>query len=107
MFVRAKKRGNRTYLMVVENTRINGKVKQRVLHHLGRLDILKKTGQLDGLLSSLGRFSKRLAVLGAHEREETITTRTVRIGPGLIFERLWEELGIRQGSKERVERTSV
>ena len=42
MFVRTKKRGERTYLMIVENRRVNGKIKQDVLHRLGRLDILSK-----------------------------------------------------------------
>jgi len=94
MFVRAKKRGERTYLMIVENNWVNGKVKQTVLHHLGRLDRLRKSGQLDGLLVSAQRFSDNLAVIGAHDRGEAITTRTTRIGPPLIFERLWQELGI-------------
>ena len=94
MFVRTKKRGERTYLMIVESKRENGKIKQIVLHHLGRLDILQKTGRLDGLLSSMGRFSKKLTVLGAYKSGKSITTRTSRIGPSLIFERLWEELGI-------------
>jgi len=31
MFVRAKKRGKRTYLMIVKNERVNGKVKQMVV----------------------------------------------------------------------------
>ena len=35
MFVRAKKRGNRTCLMIVKNERVNGKLKQTVLHSLG------------------------------------------------------------------------
>ena len=73
MFVRAKKRGDRTYLMIVENERVNGKVKQRVLHSLGRLDVLQETGQLDGLLVSAQRFSEKLAVLGAHERGDSAT----------------------------------
>ena len=94
MFVRSKKRGDRTYLMIVENKRVNGRVEQTVLHSLGRLDVLQKTGRLDGLLGSLGRFSETLAVLGAHERGESITTRTRRIGPALIFERLWRALGL-------------
>ena len=37
-------RGDRTYLMIVENERVKGKVKQRALHSLGRLDVLQKTG---------------------------------------------------------------
>jgi len=96
MFVRAKKRGDRTYLMIVENERVNGKVKQRVLHSLGRLDVLQETGQLDALLLSAQRFSEKLAVIGAHERGESITTRTTRIGPGLVFERLWRGLKLDQ-----------
>jgi len=71
--------------MIVENQRVNGKVTQRVLHSLGRLDVLQETGQLDALLLSAQRFSEKLAVLGAHERGELITTRTTRIGPMLVF----------------------
>jgi len=96
MFVRAKKRGDRTYLMIVENQRVNGKVRQRVLHSLGRLDVLQETGQLDALLLSAQRFSEKLAVLGAHERGESVTTRTTRIGPALVFERLWRGLKLDQ-----------
>jgi transposase len=92
MFVRAKKRGNRTYLAIVRNERIDGKVKQTVLQWIGRLDILQQTGQLDRLLISAQRFSENLIVLGAHQRGEGLTTRTRRIGPALIFERLWKQL---------------
>ena len=94
MFVRTKKRGEHTYLMIAENKWVDGKVKQKVLHRLGRLDKLQQSGQLAGLLSSAGRFSEKLVVLGAHQRGESVTTRTRKIGPTLIFERLWGELGI-------------
>jgi len=94
MFVRTKKRGQHTYLMVVENTREAGQVRQRVLQNLGRLDVLQATGKLDALWHSLGRFASGLDALGAHERGESITTRTARIGPELIFGRLWRDLGI-------------
>ena len=40
MFVRTQTNGDRTYLIVVENQRIQGKIQQRVLHRLGRLDEL-------------------------------------------------------------------
>ena len=66
MFVRTQTNGSRTYLLIVDNTWVNGKVKQRVLHRLGRLDELVASGQLDSLLRSLGRFSEKLSVLGAH-----------------------------------------
>lgn len=94
MFVRAKKRGNRTYLMIVKNERVNGKVKQTVLHSLGRLDRLQESGELDALLISAQRFSERCAVLDAHDKGESITTKTHAIGPSLVFEKLWKLLGV-------------
>jgi hypothetical protein len=60
----------------VDNTWVNGKVKQRVLHRLGRLDELVASGQLDSLLRSLGRFSEKLSVLGAHLKGDSVTTRS-------------------------------
>jgi hypothetical protein len=78
----------------VENERVDGRIKQRVLLRLGRLDQLQASGQLDSLLASLGRFSDKLAVLGAHGRGESVTTDTRSIGAALIFERLWQQTGI-------------
>src|ERR1022692_4051968 len=86
--------GSRTYLLVVNNKWVDGKVKQRVLLRLGRLDELLASGQLDSLIQSLGRFSAKLAVLGAHARGDSITTRSARIGPALIFQRLWQACSI-------------
>jgi transposase len=94
LFVRTQTNGSRTYLLIVDNEWVDGKVKQRVLHRLGRLDELLASGQLDALVQSLGRFSEKLAVLGAHARGESMATRSARIGPGLIFERLWQACSI-------------
>ena len=94
MFIRTQTNGDRTYLLLVENERVDGRIKQRVLHRLGRLDELRASGELDRLLTSLGRFSEKYAVLGAHANGESLTTRTQTIGPSLIFERLWQETGI-------------
>lgn len=94
MFVRTQNNGDRSYLLVVENVRVNGRIKQRVLQRLGRLDKLRASGRLDSLLASLGRFSEKYTVLGAHATGQSITTRTQSIGPALIFERLWAESGI-------------
>ena len=65
MFIRTQSNGSRTYLLIVDNERVDGKVIQRVLFRLGRLDQLLASGQLDSLIQSLGRFSEKLAVLGA------------------------------------------
>jgi len=94
LFVRAQTNGHRTYLLVVENERIHGKVQQRVLYRLGRLDELLASGQLEALLHSLGRFSEKYTILGAHANGASITTRTRIVGPPLIFQRLWQECGI-------------
>jgi transposase len=94
VFIRTQSNGSRTYLLIVDNERVDGKVKQRVLFRLGRLDELLASGQLDSLIQSLGRFSDKLAILGAHARGESIATRSARIGPGLIFERLWQACSI-------------
>lgn len=94
MFVRAKKRGNRTYLMIVKNERVNGRVRQTVLHSLGRLDLLQQRGELDALLVSAQRFSEQSAVLNAHAQGDSITTNTYAIGPSLVFEKLWKKLGV-------------
>ena len=94
MFIRTQSNGSRTYLLIVDNERVDGKVVQRVLFRLGRLDQLLSSGQLDSLIQSLGRFSEKLAVLGAHARGDSIATRSARIGPALIFERLWQACSI-------------
>ena len=96
MFVRTQTNGSRTYLLIVDNEWVDGKVKQRVLLRLGRLDELLASGRLDALMQSLGRFSEKLTVLGAHARGESIATRSARIGPPLIFQRLWQACSIDQ-----------
>jgi transposase len=94
LFVRTQTNGSRTYLLIVDNVRVGGKVKQRVLHRLGRLDELLASGQLDVLIQSLSRFSEKLAVLGAHAQGDSIVTHCARIGPALIFDRLWQSCSI-------------
>ena len=94
MFIRTQTNANRTYLLLVENQRINGRLQQRVLARLGRLDALRASGELDRLIASLGRFSEKLAVLGAYAEGDSPTVGARIIGPVLIFQRLWQELGI-------------
>jgi hypothetical protein len=94
LFIRTQTNADRTYLLLVENERVAGRVKQKVIARLGRLDELLESGELDRLLKSLGRFSEKYSVLGAQANGEAITTRTRIVGPALIFERLWQELHI-------------
>ncbi len=94
MFIRTQTNGDRTYLLLVENQRVEGRLVQRVRHRLGRLDELRASGQLESLLKSLGRFADTLLVLDAHARGASVATQTVTVGPALIVERLWRACGI-------------
>jgi len=94
MFVRSKKSGAYEYLQIVHSERIEGRVKQRVIATLGRLDVLQKSGRLDALLASCARFAEHTAVLTAHRQGRIAPAEKVRIGPVLVFERLWQELGL-------------
>ena len=96
MFFRQKKSGDRVYLQIVENRWEQGQSKQRVIATLGRLDRLRENGQLDALLQSGARFSESVLVLAAHRQRETPAISTRRIGPALVFGRLWEQLQIPQ-----------
>ena len=95
MFCRAKVSGSNTYIQIVENHREGNKVRQRVIATLGRLDHLQASGALDRLLQSACRFSEQLMVLaaqpGSQDGEDGAEVR--RIGPALVFERLWRDSG--------------
>jgi len=93
MFFRTKKSGVRAYLQIVESFRDAGKPRQRVIATLGRMDELTASGQLESLLASGARFAENAMVLNAFESGDLTAVTTQRIGPALIFERLWEETG--------------
>jgi transposase len=93
MFVRVKKSGNYEYLQVVQSQRVGDSVRQHVIATLGRLDGLQASGQLDALLASCARFAQQSVVLTAHRRGQVSTDGKLRLGPPLVFQRLWEELG--------------
>lgn len=96
MFFRKKRTGDRVYLQIVENAWKEGGSKQRVIATLGRLDRLQESGQLDGLLQSGAKFAEAIMVLTAHRDGQVPSVRHSRIGPALVFGRLWDELGIPQ-----------
>ncbi len=94
MFVRAKIVDGVTYLQLVENQRVDGKTKQRVIGSLGRLDAVKESGGIDGLLVSLAKFSDKLAVLGEMKGLDLSVQPKREIAPALVFGRLWREVGL-------------
>jgi Transposase DDE domain len=96
MFFRTKTSGPRTYLQIVENRWEDGRPRQRVIATLGRLDQLQQTGQLDALLVSGARLAQAVLLLSAHAQGQLPTITTRRIGPALIFQRLWQQTGCQQ-----------
>jgi hypothetical protein len=95
MFVRVKRSVQNgvayEYLQIVESFRTGGRPRQRVLGTLGRRDQLVASGALDGLLTSLARFSERLRVV-EKVRSAGLRARSTRLwGPALVFGKLWEK----------------
>lgn len=95
MFVREKRIGAYNYLYLVESVREAGRVKQRVIKNLGRKDAVLASGELDRLARSLAKLAQRSLVLSLLEAERAPQAATRRIGPALLFERLWVETGCR------------
>jgi hypothetical protein len=93
MYFRKKVSGGRVYLQIAESRRVGGQVRQRVVTTLGRLDELAASGQMERLLRSGARFATQAMVLSAARDDLTAAVR--RLGPALVFERLWAETGCR------------
>jgi transposase len=92
MFARVKKAGPYQYLQIVENRRENKKSVQHVIATVGRMDRMQAKGQIETLTRSLSRFSEKVLLILSEKSD--IHAEAKRIGPGLVFGRLWKELGI-------------
>jgi len=92
MFLRVKKSSGHEYLQIVENKRDGKKTRQRVIGTIGRMDELAGRGQVDQLLRSLAKYSERALLLLAGTGDPQSEVR--KVGPVLVFERLWEKIGI-------------
>jgi hypothetical protein len=98
MFVRKKssvQNGSRyEYLQIVRSYRDGDKVRQEVVATLGRAEKLLASGEVDGLLHSLAKFSDKLRVVEATKRPDIQAQASRQWGPALVFGRLWEEQGL-------------
>jgi hypothetical protein len=94
MFARVKKSGKYQYLQIVENRKEKGKVKQRVIATIGRMDQLQAKGRVETLIHSLSRFSERVMLILSGDSE--VLADAKKIGPALIFGRLWQRAGIKE-----------
>ena len=91
MYVREKTARGHTFLYLVESVREGDKVRQRTICALGRKDALQESGDLDRLIGSFARHSRRPSIL---EDMEAGLLSCIRIGGPLLFDRLWRRMGI-------------
>lgn len=103
MFFRVTRAGQYEYVQIARSVRNGKSVKQQTLLSLGRLDILRSTGQLDNLMRSGMRLCKRLVVLDAHAAGKTEAVAVMKTGPDLVFGRLWETSGIGDTIRRRLQ----
>ena len=102
MFARVKKSGKYQYLQIVENRKVKGKVIQRVIATIGRMDQLREKDRVETLIRSLSRFSEKVLLILSGKSDVSASSK--KIGPALVFERLWEELGIKKVIKDLLSR---
>jgi len=94
MFVRIKKVGNNSYIQIVESRRDGKTVRQHVVATLGKADEMIESGKLDSMARSLLKHTKAVQVLDAHRDGALVAHQTRSIGPALVFNRLWKDLGL-------------
>jgi hypothetical protein len=91
------------YLDLVESYRVDGKVRQKTIAHLGRLDQLELDGGVDRLMQGLARYSHEQWV-----RSEALHgEQDYSYGPVLVFRRLWEALGLAEALRARFAGTDI
>jgi hypothetical protein len=94
MFFRTTKSKGKTYLLLVEGYREEGKVKQRIIHNFGNLEQVQNSGIVEKLLESGARFTKQLSILSKLKQGVITPFRSKIIGPDLVFSKIWSDLGI-------------
>ena len=96
MFFRLKKSGERAYVQIVENKRVDGAVRQSVIATLGRADELDASGALASLLASGAKLTNQVLLINALEEDAdgALSASAKRIGGSLLFGKIWERLGI-------------
>lgn len=91
MFIKITKNKNGTaYYHLVESYRLDGKVKQRTLMSLGKVE----DGKLDQLAEAINKHSDKLSVFNL--ANEVDVKDTFVLGPLLVLQRMIEELGVSQ-----------
>lgn len=81
----------REYLLIVENKRISGKVRQRIVANLGRLELLKETNIADILIEELKDYAQTNQLM---DMAKTSCDWSKEYGIILVLRRIWETTGL-------------
>ena len=97
MFIRIKKFKNkdgslREYLFIVENQWVKGKVKQKTIANLGRVDKALIAEKVDSLIESISKYSTRQELVNICNDITPMSSKTY--GEIIVFRKLWEGLGL-------------
>src|SRR3990172_8125644 len=101
-FPRKKDGSLRQYLQLVETYREGGKVKQRILLSLGRIDELRASGELDRMADALVRLTEREKIVDL--AKELAATSNKVFGPVAVFRHLWKKLGMPKAITDAVQK---
>ena len=96
MFFRFKRSGERTYVQIVANKRVEGAVRQSVVANLGRADELAASGGLASLIASGAKLTDQVLLIHAldEDADRALSIAAKRIGGPMLFGKIWERLGV-------------
>jgi len=98
MFARIKKVKTssgkiREYLLIVENKRVQGKVRQRIVANIGRLDLFRNTNIADVLMDKIKEYAKASKLM---DMAKSKCEWSKEYGVVIILRKLWEDLGLEE-----------
>ena len=83
-------------MQIARSVRRGKTVRQEIIATLGRLDVLQASGQLESLMRGGLRYCEKIKVMDAHAAGETQPVAITKIGPDLVFGRLWKSMGFEE-----------
>ena len=82
----------REYLQLIKSYRQGKRTRQKLVANLGRLDILKKSGQIDRLAEGLRKYKEREDVIAF--AKDIIAKWSKIYGPPIIMRKIWTRMGL-------------
>lgn len=108
MFYRIKSYRNkdgsqRQYLSLVATKRIDGRIRQVTVAHLGRVEQVAEL--MPDLVKKLSHFTNKLAVIDGSKELKNDWVK--EYGPMVIFSRLWQQLGLERYLRKYLKRRRI